>query len=398
MAVETRENPSAGRKMKLSFSDQRFRAVVYQIIVVILFASGVGYLASNTITNMETRGIASGFGFLFNTSGFEISPVLIDYEPTHTYGRAFLVGLLNTLFVSALSIVLCTILGFIVGILRLSENWLINKIARAYVEIIRNIPLLLQILFWYFVIINLFPQVRQSIEFGESIFINNRGTYVPTPIAEPGFSLIPLALTIGLISTILIARWAKKRQDATGEQFPTFLTGCGLILGLPFLAALVTGFPVSYEYPELKGFNFVGGTRMQPEFLALLIALTTYHAGFLAEIVRAGIISVSKGQKEAAKSLGLRPNLMMRLVVLPQALRLIIPPQTSIYLNVTKNSSLAVAIGYPDLVAVFTGTTLNQTGQAVEVIFITMLVYLTISLLISIFMNWYNARTQLVER
>ncbi|MCR9256170.1 MAG: amino acid ABC transporter permease [Alphaproteobacteria bacterium] len=398
MAVETRENPSAGRKLKLSFSDQRFRAVVYQAIVLALVLAGIGYLASNTIHNLETRGIASGFDFFSSTAGFDIMMSLVPYDPVDSYGRAFLVGLLNTMLVSVLSIILCTILGFFVGILRLSDNWLINKIARAYVEIIRNVPLLLQILFWYFVILNLLPRVRQSIDLGAGFFINNRGTYVPTPIAEPGFSLIPIAGLVAVVIAIVIARWARKRQDATGEQFPVFLTSVGLIVGLPLLASAVTGFPLTFDYPELKGFNFAGGTRMPPEFLALLIALTTYHAGFLAEIVRAGIISVSKGQKEAAKALGLRPNMMMRLVVLPQALRLIIPPQTSIYLNVTKNSSLAVAIGYPDLVSVFTGTTLNQTGQAVEVIFITMLVYLTVSLSISLFMNWYNARTQLVER
>lgn len=398
MAVETRDNPAANRKMELSWADQRFRAVVYQIIVLGLVVGFIGYLASNTIHNLNERGIASGFGFLNSTAGFDIMMALVPYDPVDSYGRAFVVGLLNTLLVSAVSIVLCTFLGFFVGILRLSDNWLINKIARAYVEVIRNVPLLLQILFWYFVIINLLPQVRQSFDFGAGFFLNNRGTYVPTPIPEPGFSLIPIVGLIAVVIAIVIARWAKKRQDATGEQFPVFLTSVGLIVGLPFLASVVTGFPLTFNYPELQGFNFVGGTRMPPEFLALAIALTTYHAGFLAEIVRAGIISVAKGQKEAAKALGLRPNMMMRLVVLPQALRLIIPPQTSIYLNVTKNSSLAVAIGYPDLVSVFTGTTLNQTGQAVEVIFITMLVYLTVSLSISLFMNWYNAKSQLVER
>ncbi len=396
MAVDTKEGTVATRPP--IWTDARFRAILIQVVVLALVVAGVAYIVNNTIVNLQKRGIASGFDFLGTTSGFDIVITLIPYSATSTYGRAFWVGLLNTLLVSGLSIVLCTILGFIIGIMRLSSNWLLAKMAEAYVEIIRNIPLLLQILFWYFVTINVMPGVRKSWSIGDIIFLNQRGIYIPSPSVEPAFWFIPAALVLGIVATIWIARWAKKRQELTGEQFPTLWAGLGLIIGLPALATIITGFPVVWEIPELKGFNFRGGHVMLPEFSALLVALTLYHANYLAEIVRAGIQSVGKGQKEAAAALGLKPSWVMRLVVIPQAMRVIIPPQTSIYLNVVKNSSLAVAIGYPDLVSVFTGTTLNQTGQAVECILITMLVYLTISLLISLFMNWYNKRTALVER
>ncbi len=396
MAVDTKQGAALTRPP--IWTDARFRAILIQIVVLSLVIAAVSYIAYNTVTNLQKRGIASGFDFLNTTSGFDIVVTLIPYSATSTYGRAFWVGLLNTLLVSGLAIVLCTILGFIIGIMRLSSNWLLAKIAEAYIEIIRNIPLLLQILFWYFVTINVMPGVRQSWSIGDIIFLNQRGIYIPSPTVEPAFWFIPAALVLGIVATIGIARWAKRRQELTGEQFPTLWVGLGLILGLPALATIITGFPVVWELPELKGFNFRGGHVMLPEFSALLVALTLYHANYLAEIVRAGIQSVGKGQKEAAAAIGLKPGWVMRLVVIPQAMRVIIPPQTSIYLNVVKNSSLAVAIGYPDLVSVFTGTTLNQTGQAVECILITMLVYLTISLLISLFMNWYNKRTALVER
>ncbi len=396
MAVDTKGGAPINRSS--IWTDERFRSILIQVVVLVLVIAGIAYITNNTIINLQKRGIASGFDFLKTTSGFDIVMSLIPYSATSTYGRAFWVGLLNTLLVSGLSIVLCTILGFIIGILRLSNNWLVARLAEAYVEIIRNIPLLLQILFWYFVILAWLPRVNKSWSIMDAVFVNNRGIYVPDPTVEPAFWFIPAAFVLGLALTIGIARWAKKRQERTGEQFPTLWVGLGLIIGLPALAILITGFPVEWDYPVRRGFNYRGGKVLIPEFTALLIALTVYHANYLAEIVRAGIQSVSKGQKEAAAALGLRPGQVMRLVVIPQAMRVIIPPQTSIYLNVVKNSSLAVAIGYPDLVAVFTGTTLNQTGQAVECIAITMLVYLTISLLISLFMNWYNKKTALVER
>ena len=396
MVVETKQGVSLTRSS--IWADARFRSILIQIVVFALVVAGFAYIAHNLSVNLQKRGIASGFGFLNTTSGFDIVMTLIPYSATSTYGRAFLVGLLNTLLVSGLSIVLCTILGFIIGIMRLSNNWLLSKLAEAYIEIIRNIPLLLQILFWYFITINVLPGVRRSWSLGDVIFLNQRGVYIPSPTVQPSFWFIPAALVLGIVATIAIARWAKRRQELTGEQFPMLWTGLGLIIGLPALATVITGFPVVWDIPKLKGFNFRGGLVMLPEFSALLVALTLYHANYLAEIVRAGIQSVGKGQKEAAAAIGLTPGRVMNLVVIPQALRVIIPPQTSIYLNVVKNSSLAVAIGYPDLVSVFTGTTLNQTGQAVECIVITMLVYLTISLLISLSMNWYNKRTALVER
>jgi len=294
--------------------------------------------------------------------------------------------------------VLATLLGFVIGVLRLSRNWLIAKLAAVYVESLRNVPLLLQIIFWYFGVLSALPPARNSITIADVIFINVKAISVPRPVFEPGFAAIPIALLVAILATIGLSRWARRRQEATGQPFPTFRAGLALLIGLPFLAALLTGFPLSWSYPELKGFNFAGGIGIQPEFVALLIALTMYTAAFIAEIVRAGIQSVSHGQTEAAFALGLRPGLTTRKIVIPQALRVIVPPLTSQYLNLTKNSSLAVAIGYPDLVSVFTGTVLNQTGQAVEVIFITMLVYGTISLIISLFMNWYNRRVALVER
>lgn len=396
MVVETKQGVSLTRSS--IWADARFRSILIQVVVLALVVASVAYIANNMSVNLQKRGIASGFGFLNTTSGFDIVMTLIPYSATSTYGRAFWVGLLNTLLVSGLAIVLCTILGFIIGIMRLSNNWLLSKLAESYIEIIRNIPLLLQILFWYFITINVMPGVRQSWSLGDIIFLNQRGIYIPKPAVQPAFWFIPGALVLGIVATIAIARWAKRRQELTGEQFPMLWTGLGLIIGLPALATVITGFPVVWDIPALKGFNFRGGLVMLPEFSALLVALTLYHANYLAEIVRAGIQSVGKGQKEAAAAIGLKPGRVMSLVVIPQALRVIIPPQTSIYLNVVKNSSLAVAIGYPDLVSVFTGTTLNQTGQAVECIIITMLVYLTISLLISLSMNWYNKRTALVER
>ncbi|MDP6788887.1 MAG: amino acid ABC transporter permease, partial [Rhodospirillales bacterium] len=327
----------------------------------------------------ETRGIASGFEFLGRTAGFSIGESLIPYSEEHSYGRAFLVGLLNTILVAVVGVVLATILGFIVGIARLSSNWLLSKLAGVYIEIMRNIPVLLQIFFWYFAVLRTVPSPRQSLSFFDSFFLNKRGLYTPAPIFESGFWLIPTAFLVAIVAIFFLARWARRRQDLTGRQFPVFSTSMGLFFGLPFLAAVFTGFPLSWEYAELKGFNFQGGMVLTPEFMALLVALSMYTASYIAEIVRAGIMAVSHGQTEAARALGLRPGPTLRLIIVPQALRVIIPPLTSQYLNLTKNSSLAAAIAYPDLVLVFAGTTLMQTGQAVEIIAITMAVYLFLS-------------------
>ena len=356
------------------------------------------YIFGNTAANLERQGIATGFGFLQTTAGFGIITHLIEYTEDSSYGRAFFVGLLNTLLMAFTGIIAATILGVIVGISRLSKNWLIARMALVYIEIFRNIPLLLQIFFWYFAVLRALPAPRNSMNFMDSIFFNNRGLYLPSSILEEGFSVVGWAFVIAIIAVVVIARWARKRQEQTGQQFHTVYVSVGILVALPLLAMIVTGFPLSWEIPALKGFNFVGGTVIIPEFMSLWLALSVYTASFIAEIVRAGIQAVDHGQTEASHALGLRSGPTLRLVILPQALRVIIPPLSSQYLNLTKNSSLATAIAYPELVSVFTGTILNQTGQAVEIISITMAVYLSISLGISMIMNWYNSKMALVER
>lgn len=380
------------------WNDPKYRALFFQAVLLALVVWGGMTIFNNTTANMERQGIASGFGFMKTTAGFGIITHLIEYTEASSYGRAFLVGLMNTLLLSFLGIIAATTLGIIIGVARLSKNWLIAKLASVYIETFRNIPLLLQIFFWYFAVLRSLPSPKNSVNFADTFFLNNRGLYSPSPIFEDGFSIVAWAFLIGVIASIFIARWAKKRQELTGEQFHSFYASLGLIIGLPLLAALLTGFPLSFTIPELKGFNFVGGLVIIPEFMAMWVALSIYTASFIAEVVRAGIQSVDWGQTEAAMALGVKPSHALRQVILPQALRVIIPPLTNQYLNLTKNSSLAAAIAYPELVSIFTGTVLNQTGQAVEVIAITMAVYLTISLSISAVMNWYNAKLALVER
>ncbi|WP_291674229.1 amino acid ABC transporter permease [Bosea sp. (in: a-proteobacteria)] len=379
--------------------DPKIRGYAYQFVLLAVVGFLIWSAASNAIENLRAQKIASGFGFWHNASGFDINQKLIPYDAsTGTYGRAFWVGLLNTLLVASIGIVLSTFLGFFVGVARLSSNWIVSKIAMIYVEVIRNIPLLLQLFFWYNAVLKPLPNPRQSIILPAGALLNNRGLYIPDPQFGPGGSLIIWAFLIGLVATFIFRSWARKQQAATGKQYPIGLVALGLIVVLPTLVYFATGRPITFVYPELAGFNLRGGIQIFPEFVALLIGLTTYTAGFIAEVVRAGILAVSKGQTEAAHALGLRAGPTLKLVVIPQAMRVIIPPLTSNYLNLTKNSSLAVAIGYPDLVQVFTGTVLNQTGQAVEVVAITMAVYLTISLVTSLFMNIYNKRMALVER
>ncbi len=379
-------------------NDPKIRGAIYQVLLVVSIVLLGWEIVTNAIINLERQNIASGFGFLKNTAGFGITQSLIEYSEEASYGRAFWVGLLNTILVAVLGIIVATILGFIVGIARLSSNWVISRIAYVYIEIIRNIPLLLQIFFWYFAVLRAVPNPRNSVEFAGSVFLNNRGLFMPRPIYETGASAIAIAFLIGIVGSFIVRRWAHKRQMETGQQFPVFWTSVGLILGLPILTFFAMGMPIGLDFPELKGFNFRGGMAVIPEFVGLLLALAIYTAAYIAEVVRAGILAVSHGQTEASYSLGLRPGPTLRLVIIPQAMRVIIPPLTNQYLNLTKNSSLAVAIAYPDLVSVFAGTVLNQTGQAVEVLAITMLVYLALSLLTSMFMNWYNARMALVER
>lgn len=376
----------------------QFRALAAQVVLLAGLGVFFWYILHNMLINMEARGITTGFAFLHERAGFGILQSLIPYSEDSTYGRTFIVGLLNTLLVSALGIFFASILGFLIGIARLSKNWLISRMAGAYIETFRNIPLLLQIFFWYFAVIRPLPSPRESLSLGDWLFLNVRGLYLPKPELESGFGLLLGAFVLAIVAVFFLRRWAIRRHYETGKTFPLLIVSIAILIGLPLLAYFVSGGTIAWDKPELKGFNFRGGITVIPELLALVIALSIYTAAFIAETVRAGIVSVSHGQTEAALSLGLSQGQTLRMVIIPQALRVIIPPMTSQYLNLVKNSSLATAIGYPDLVSVFMGTTLNQTGQAVEIIMMTMGVYLTISLLISAFMNWYNHKMALVER
>jgi general L-amino acid transport system permease protein len=381
------------------YNDPRFRSAAYQIALCLIILFVVYGAVTNAISHLRSAHIASGFGFWNNTAGFDISQTLIAYSAqASTYGRAFWVGLLNTLLVAGLGIVFATILGFIVGISRLSKNWLLAKVAGGYVETIRNIPLLLQLLFWYNAVLKALPDIRESFTLGGALYLNNRGLFLPKPSTLVGFGWVNAALVAGIVLSIGFAVWARRRQRRTGRQAPILWVTLALVVGLPLVVFVLAGAPILFESPQAGRFNITGGVEVLPEFVALLFGLSIYTAAFIAEVVRAGLLSVSRGQVEAAYSLGLQPRPTLRLIVIPQAMRVIIPPLTNQYLNLTKNSTLAVAIGYPDLVQVFTGTVLNQTGQAVEVVAITMLVYLVISLATSLAMNLYNRRMALVER
>lgn len=378
--------------------DRKTRGIIFQVALVVALLVAGYEIVSNTAENLKKQNLASGFGFLSKTASFDISQILIEYRSTMSYGRAFLVGLLNTLLVSGLGIVLATLLGFAIGLGRLSHNWVVARLSTAYVEIVRNIPLLLQLFVWYIGVLRAMPMPQQALALGPAQ-IDVRGVHLPRLVlyGEVGWILL-IALACGIVWALVLARWARRRQIETGETFPAAAAGLGVIAGIPLLALLLLGVPIGLRYPRLGPYNFEDGLTIEPEFLALLAGLTFYTAAFIAEIVRSGIEAVPRGQKEAAAALGLRPWQVQRLVVIPQALRVIIPPLTNQFLNLTKNSSLAVAIGYPDLVSVFAGTVLNQTNQAVEVILITMGVYLAISLLTALAMNWFNARMALVER
>jgi general L-amino acid transport system permease protein len=377
--------------------DPKVRGIVFQAVLMALLALGLWWIVGNTIENLHRSHIATGFGFLKGRAGFDIANHLIDYSSDSSYGRALLVGVINTVVVAAAGIVTATIIGFLVGIGRLSSNWLIRKLATVYIEIFRNIPPLLVLLFWYQGVLALLPNVRDSYALPFGSYLNNRGFYFPQFDWGAGGWLVLAGLVIGIVLSWYVARRARARQMATGQQFPVFWTSVALIVGLPLLAFVLAGFPLTIEYPQKGTFNLTGGLNVKPEFLSLYLALSFYTAAFIAEIVRAGIIGVPKGQTEAYSALGLRPGTGLRLVVIPQAMRIIIPPLTSQYLNLTKNSSLAVAIGYPDLYAIG-GTVLNQTGQAIEVVVVFMVVYLGISILTSLFMNWFNTKMALKER
>lgn len=387
--------PQAPRR-RLSWNDPFTRGIIYQVLILGILGFCVWYLVSNTLHNLAVRNISTGFDFLNREAGFAIGETPIAYTPSDTYGRAILVGLINTLKVSVIGIIAATVLGTVLGIARLSKNWLISRLAGVYVEVMRNVPLLLQLFFWYALITEALPGPRQALNPISGVFLSNRGLKLPTMQGD-GLSWILLGLGVAIVLIVLLAHWARRRQEQTGRIFPVARTSAALLLALPALALLLSGAPIALDMPELRGFNFVGGLTLSPEFAALLAGLIIYTSAFVAEVVRSGIQSVGKGQWEAAQALGLPRSRMMRLVILPQALRVIVPPMTSQYLNLTKNSSLAVAIGYPDIVSVV-NTTLNQTGQAIEGILIIMAAYLTVSLSISIFMNWYNNRIALVER
>ncbi len=377
--------------------DPKKRAILYQIVTIASVGLLSYYLVSNTIANLHRQAIATGFGFLSKEASFEIGESLISYSAADTYAKALLVGTLNTLLVSSIGILLTLILGTLVGIARLSSNWLVSRLAGAYIEVFQDIPVLLQLFFWYAFFYEMLPSPRQALHPLPGVFLCKRGFICAVPQAHPVYKYMVAALLIACVLVFFLRRWARRRQDLTGRSFPLFRTGLALVVGLPLIVWLLGGAPVKLSVPVLKGFNFKGGMSISPEFSALLIGLVLYTAAFVAEVVRAGIQSVSKGQTEAAMALGLKPNQVLHLVILPQALRVIIPPLTSQMLNLTKNSSLAVAIGFPDFVSV-AGTTINQTGQAIEGVALIMAVYLVFSLSTSLFMNWYNKKMALVER
>ncbi|HRL22717.1 amino acid ABC transporter permease [Alcaligenes sp. SDU_A2] len=387
--------PQAPRR-RLSWNDPFTRGILYQVLILGVLGFCVWYLVSNTLHNLAVRNISTGFDFLGREAGFAIGETPIAYTPSDTYGRAILVGLFNTLKVSVVGIVAATVFGTVLGIARLSKNWLVSRLAGLYVEVMRNVPLLLQLFFWYALITEALPGPRQALHPVDGVFLSNRGLKLPA-LQGDGLSWILLGLALAIVLVVVMAHWARRRQELTGNIFPVARVGLVVLLLVPAAALLISGAPLALDMPELRGFNFVGGLTLSPEFAALLAGLIIYTSAFVAEVVRSGIQSVGKGQWEAAQALGLSRSRMMRLVILPQALRVIVPPMTSQYLNLTKNSSLAVAIGYPDIVSVV-NTTLNQTGQAIEGILIIMAAYLTVSLSISIFMNWYNNRIALVER
>ncbi|WP_413729346.1 amino acid ABC transporter permease [Sodalis sp. RH22] len=385
-------------KGAFSLTNPAVRAWVYQILAVVMVVAFGGYILHNTLTNLSNRGITSGFGFLHDAAGFGIVQHLIPFEQGDTYGRVFIVGLLNTLLVSALCIVFASLLGFFIGLSRLSENWLLRKLSTIYIETFRNIPPLLQIFFWYFAVLRNLPGPRQAVNAFDVAFLSNRGLYMPTPMMGEGAAATLVALVAAILASVILFRINRRHQMATGELRRSWPWIVLLLIALPAGAQWLFGAALHWDLPQLRGFNFRGGMVLIPELAALTLALSVYTSTFIAEVIRSGIQSVPFGQHEAARSLGLPNPVTLNQVILPQAMRVIIPPLTSQYLNIVKNSSLAAAIGYPDMVSLFAGSVLNQTGQAIETIAITMSVYLVISLGISFLMNIYNRRKALVER
>ena len=390
-------DPARGAKLSTWLNDQRVRGQIYQILLLVCVGVLAWGAAYNALTNMRARGMPMGFGFWNQVAGFDINLHLISYTNLSTYGRAFWVGLLNTLLIAVICIPLATLLGFAIGVARLSPNWLMSRLALVYTSVLRNIPLLLLLLFWYNAVLKSLPGPRQSISVGDVVFLNNRGLYLPMPVPQDQVVWFAGAIAAALILAVGFHEWARRRQERTGAQAPMALVAVGLIIGLPTLASAASGAPFAFDIAKLSGFNMKGGLQVIPEMAALVFGLVTFTAAFIAEIVRAGLLAVPHGQSEAAAALGLHRGLATNLVVIPQAMQLIIPPLTSQYLNVVKNSSLAVFIGYPDLVQIFAGTVLNQTQAAVQVMAITMAVYLFISLAVALALNLFNARYALKE-
>src|SRR5271163_84856 len=391
-------DPASGAKLSTWLNDQRVRGVIYQTLLLLCIAAVVWGGIYNAVVNMRARGIPMNFSFWNDVAGFDINLHLINYTELSTYGRAFWVGLLNTLLIAVICIPLATLLGFVIGVARLSPNWLLSRLALVYTTVMRNTPLLLLLLFWYNAVLKSLPGARQSISLDDVVFLNNRGLYLPMPVARPSAVWFLGTAVVAIVSAVGFHVWARRRQDQTGAQMPTALVAAALIVGLPALVISAAGVPFGLDVARLTGFNLKGGLQIIPEMAALVFGLVTFTAAFIAEIVRAGILAVPAGQSEAAGALGLHRGLSMRLVVIPQAMRLITPPLTSQYLNIAKNSSLAVFIGYPDLVQIFAGTVLNQTQAAVQVMGITMAVYLVISLAVAAALNVHNARQALKER
>ncbi|MEC9367343.1 MAG: amino acid ABC transporter permease [Pseudomonadota bacterium] len=395
MAVTTSNGTLPARTAP--WHDPRKRAAFFQSLVLVLVAALIIWIVNNTLTNLARLNIASGYDFLERRAGFGVPMNLVDYSPDSTYLRAFGVGILNTLLVSALGIIASTLIGFFMGVARLSTNWLIRTMAAVYVEGMRNIPVLLQIFFWYFAVLGALPQPRQAVNVADSAFLSNRGLFVPAPVPQDYFWLTPIVFLLSVLAVIVLARWARRRRELTGQIFPTGKVSVALLFIPALVTWFATGAPLAWNFPSLQGFRFVGGLTIVPELVAVWFALSLYTGAFIAEAVRGGILAISKGQTQAARSLGLSAGQTLRLVIIPQAMRIIVPPVTNQYLSLTKNSSLGAAVGYPELMSV-SGTMLNQTGQAVEVLGITMLVYGTICLVIALIMNVYNRLVRIPER
>lgn len=389
---------SGGFSIAALWADEKSRSIITQIVVLVVILSLLGYFVRNTFINLETLGREAGYGFLLTPANYDINQHLIEYSSRSTHLRATVVGIINTGLVAIVGIAFATVLGFIVGILRLSSNWLVNKISYLYIELTRNVPVLLWILLWHGLIVHSLPHPRQAISLQDSIHLSNRGFYMPKPLLEPQFWWVAIALAIAVCGALWFARHAGRVQEETGRRYPVYAVNISVIALVPIIAFFAFGSPATLEHPTFEGFNFKGGLVLSPEFIALTFALAVYTGAFIAEIVRAGVLAVSHGQTEAASALGIKPNWTMRLVILPQALRVIIPPLISQYLNLTKNSSLAIAVGYMDIVATIGGISLNQTGRALECMSIVLSIYLIISLSISALMNVYNRRIALVER